>query len=241
MTSMHGDPKSGPPRITRAGLRLGVKAALPLMAGVVVFGLAFGASAAQKGLTLVETVLMSAVVYGGIVQFVILEVWAQPMTPTTIAALSLVTGIVNLRYILMGAALRPWLGALPSWQVYPPLYTMTDSSWLLAMRHRAEGGSDLGVLVGAGLAFWVIWIGTAPVGYLLGALMTNPQRFGLDLIMPTFFAAMLVPLWRGRRRAIPWTVAGAVALLVQHLVAGWWFLAAGALAGCIAGGFVDDE
>ena len=25
MTSMHGDPKSGPPRITRAGLMLGVK------------------------------------------------------------------------------------------------------------------------------------------------------------------------------------------------------------------------
>ena len=53
MTSMHGDPKSGPPRITRAGVMLGVRAAMPLMAGVVVFGLAFGASAAQKGLSIV--------------------------------------------------------------------------------------------------------------------------------------------------------------------------------------------
>lgn len=241
MTSMHGDPKNGLPRITRAGLMLGVRAALPLVAGVVVFGLGFGAAAAQKGLTFTEAVLMSTVVYGGIVQFVVLEVWAQPMTPTTVAALALITGIVNLRYILMGAALRPWLASMPAWQIYPPLYTMTDSTWLLAMRHRADGGSDFGVFVGAGLAFWAIWIATAPAGYLLGALMADPQRFGLDLIMPTFFAALLVPLWRGRRRAIPWGVAGAVALLVQHLVGGWWFLIAGTLAGCVAGGFVDDE
>src|SRR6185295_11131246 len=129
---------------------------------------------------LIETTLLSTVVYGGIVQFVVLEVWSQPMNPTTIAALALVTGIVNLRYILMGAALRVWLGSVPPRQIYPPLYTLTDSSWLLAMRHKTEGGSDFGVLAGAGLAFWVIWIATAPVGYLLGALMSNPQRFGLD-------------------------------------------------------------
>jgi hypothetical protein len=32
-----------------------------------------------------------------------------------------------------------------------------------------------------------------------------------------------------------------VALIVQHLVGGWWFIVAGAIAGSIAGGFLDGE
>src|SRR5205085_2282742 len=37
-----------------------------------------------------------------------------------------------------------------------------------------------------------------------------------DLVMPVFFAAMLIPLWRGPRRGVAWLIAGAVALVVQH-------------------------
>src|SRR5690242_13047477 len=111
MTSMQGDPKSGPPRITRAGLWLGVRAARPRMAGMIGFGLGLGATAAQKGLSILEATLLSTVVYGGIVQFVVVEVWQQPLTPTTVAALAVLAGITNLRYILMGAALRLWLGS----------------------------------------------------------------------------------------------------------------------------------
>jgi predicted branched-subunit amino acid permease len=59
--------------------------------------------------------------------------------------------------------------------------------------------------------------------------------------MPVFFAAMLIPLWGGARRGLTWAVAGAVALLVQHLVAGWWFIVAGAVAGSVLGGFIDDR
>jgi predicted branched-subunit amino acid permease len=32
-----------------------------------------------------------------------------------------------------------------------------------------------------------------------GALVSDPRRYGLDLVMPIFFAAMIVPLWRGGR------------------------------------------
>ena len=66
------------------------------------------------------------------------------------------------------------------------------------------------------------------------------KRFGIDLMLPIFFAAMLVQIWRGPRRAIGWAVAGGVALVAAQLVAGWWFIVIGAVAGSIVGGFVDD-
>ena len=58
--------------------------------------------------------------------------------------------------------------------------------------------------------------------------------------MPVFFAAMLIPLWRSPRRGAAWLVAGAVALAVQQLLGGWWFIVAGAVAGSVAGGLLDD-
>jgi predicted branched-subunit amino acid permease len=142
--------------------------------------------------------------------------------------------------LLIGASLRPWLGPLPSWQAYPMLHLSTDPGWLIAMRYRAEGGNDAAVFLGAGLLVWAVWMAATTVGYLMGALVSDPRRIGLDLVMPIFFAAMLVPLWRGGRRALAWGVAGAVALLTEHFVSGWWFVVTGAVAGSLAEGIADE-
>ncbi len=56
---------------------------------------------------------------------------------------------------------------------------------------------------------------------MAGALIADPRRYGIDLVMPIFFACMLIPLWRGARRSTAWGVAGAIA-------------------GSVAGGFLDD-
>lgn len=224
-----------------AGFAEGARLVLPIVPGMVLFGMAFGALAAQRGLSLLETVLMSGVVYAGASQFVALEMWPEITTLGGIAVMALVTATVNMRFILMAASLRPWFGTLPRWQSYPALFTITDPGWLIAMNYHAKGGRDAAILVGGGLTFWALWAASAAPGYLLGALVSDQKAFGFDVIMPAFFIVMLVPLWRGARRAIPWAVAGGVALLVATFVPGWWFIIAGSLAGGIAGGFVDER
>jgi len=224
-----------------AGLVEGVRLALPVMPGMVMFGAAFGALAAQKGLSLLEATLMSTLVYAGASQFVALEMWPEIASYTGIAALGLVTATVNMRFILMTAALRPWYGTLPSWQSYPALFTITDPGWLIAMDYHARGGRDAAIMLGGGLAFWLLWIVSTVPGYLLGALVNDQKAFGFDVIMPAFFVVMLVPLWRGARRTVPWAIAGGVALLVAALIPGWWFIMAGSVAGGIAGGFVNER
>ena len=237
---MHSAPNDKAPHWSQAGLWTGARTMLPLVPGTALFAMAFGTVAAQKGLTLTEATLMSALVFAGASQLVAIEIWTNPMTFALVAPLALVTAVVNMRLLLMSASLRPWLGPLPAWQSYPTLLLTTDASWLITMRYRAQGGSDASVLLGSGLVLWRPWVPASVLGYLLGALIAEPARFGLDLIMPIFFVAMLVPLWRGPRRAIPWAVAGLVALLVQILVPGFWFIIAGALAGALCGGFIDE-
>jgi 4-azaleucine resistance transporter AzlC len=237
----HPHARDAAPYWSLSGFAEGARRCGAMVPGTFVFGAAYGTLAAQKGLSFSETVLMSAMVFGGSSQLVALEVWTSPLTLTTVLSIAAVTAIVNARFILMGASMRPWLGALPPWQAYLPLTLTVDASWLVGMRYRGEGGADASVFAGAGLALWVNWVLASVLGYLLGAFVSDPKRFGFDLVLVIFFAAMLVPLWRGARRAIGWVIGGAVALVVSYIVPGWWFIVVGALTGSIVGAFIDDE
>ena len=229
------------PRWTLTGIIEGMRASLVVLPSLAMFAAGFGAVAAQKGLTLFEATMMSAVVYAGVSQFVAMEGWTGQFTLAGLATITAITMIVNLRFVLLGGALRPWLGPLPAWQVYPSLFFLSDAGWLMAMRYRAEGGNDAGYFLGTGLARWTAWIIATVPGYLAGAAVADPHRFGLDMIMPAFFSALLVPLWRGPRRALSWLIAGLVAVTLAQLTSGWWFIVVGALAGSIVGGWIDDR
>lgn len=222
------------------GFALGVRLALPLLPGMIAFALAVGTTAARKGFTLVESLMMNGIVYAGASQMVAMEIWPDRLTAASIAALALVTATVNARMLLMGAALRPWFGPLPAWQTYPLMYLTTDPGWLISMRYRAGGGNDAAIFLGSGVIIWLTWMASTTAGYLLGAVIANPRALGLDLVMPVFFAAMLLPLWSGKRRGVGWAVAAAVALAVDALGFGWWFIVAGALAGAVVEGFADE-
>jgi predicted branched-subunit amino acid permease len=208
---------------------------------MIAFAIAIGGTAADKGLSFLESMLMNVLVYAGASQMVALGVWPEQMNASAIAGLALIAATVNARMLLLGAGLRPWFGSLPAWQTYPSLHLLTDPGWIVAMRYRSEGGSDAAVLFGGSLVIFAVWMAATTAGYLLGALVPDPRAVALDLVMPIFFAAMLVPLWRGATRAIPWVVAGAVALAAYYLVGGWWYVIAGALAGSVVGGFVDER
>ncbi len=204
--------------VTRAGLLLGARLTLPLWPGILVFAGAFGTASVQKGLSAAEAVLASGLVFAGASQLVALELWTEHWTVGAVLAVAIVTFTVNARLILQGASLQPWLAPLSGRVVWPSMALLTDANWVITERYRAEGGRDAGVMVGAGLMLWTVWtIGTLP-GALLGRLVADPSRFAIDLVLPVFFSAMAVPLWKGRRDTIAWSVAGA--RLARHVVAG---------------------
>jgi predicted branched-subunit amino acid permease len=225
---------------SRAGIVPGIVAIGPMLPGTLAFGMAFGALCAQKHFTLAEVEVMMAIVYGGLSQFVAVQSWPDTLTPATIATLALLTLTVNVRFMLMSATLRPWFGTLPAWQAYPSMLLVTDGGWLAAMRYRDHGGADAWFYVGGGIVLYCVWLVSAIPGYLLAEQLTDPRKYGVDLVMPAFYAAMLVPAWKGPRRAIPWVVSGVVALIVHYAIPGWWFIIAGAVSGAVSAGFMDE-
>jgi predicted branched-subunit amino acid permease len=224
---------------SRAAIVPGIVAIGPMLPGTLAFGMAFGALCAQKHFSLAEVEVMMAFVYGGLSQFVAVQSWPNHLTASSIATLALLTLTVNIRFSLMSASLRPWFGTLPRWQAYPPMLLVTDGGWLAATRYRDHGGADAWFFVGGALVLYLVWLVAAVPGYLLAEQLADPKKYGVDLAMPAFYAAMLVPAWKGFRPAIPWAIAGAVALVVHWLVPGWWFIIVGALSGAVSAGLME--
>jgi predicted branched-subunit amino acid permease len=229
------------PRFTRAGFVAGARELAPLIPGIITFGATFGALAAQKQFPLSHALAMSGVIYAGVSQLMVLQFWPDHLTVAALITLMALVFTVNARFILMGASMRPWLENLPVWQVYPALMLNTDPIWLLTARYRAGGRSDAGYFLGAGVVSWLVWVAATAPGYWLGAAIGSAERFGLDVFMPVFFAAMLVPLWRGIGPAVPWLVAGAAAVVASLLLPGYWFIVIGAVAGALTAAWSAED
>jgi len=223
---------------TLTGARRGARQSLPLALGTAAYGLVFGALARQAGLSLIEAVSMSGLVYAGAAQLISLELWA-PSLP--IVAIVLTTFVVNARHLLMGATLQPWFGRLSPKRGYASMFFLTDESWALTQRDLATSRRDGAVMVGCGLVLMAAWVGSTAAGHTLGAVAGDPARWGLDVAPLAVFAALLVAGWDGRHRLVPWLTAAVVAIAAEHWLPGAWYVPAGGLAGGMVGALRDED
>jgi predicted branched-subunit amino acid permease len=57
--------------------------------------------------------------------------------------------IVNARYVLYGAAMRPWLASVSPLKCYGSLFILGDGNWILSMKAHADGERDVGFFLGS--------------------------------------------------------------------------------------------
>jgi predicted branched-subunit amino acid permease len=231
-------PPLDPPVIfTYDGLLLGARRSLPLLIGLVPFGLVVGVTAQAHGLSMLEVMLMSGLVFAGSAQLVSLGAWT---VPASLAAATLTCFIVNLRFALMGPLLAPWLDHLRGWRRWGSLLFLVEHTWALSLKEMDRGYRDAAFFLGAGLASWLAWEMSSVAGYVLGQLVAPAPGHPLFFAALAAFIAMLVPMWRGKRDLLPWIVAAAVAIAVSRLLPGTsWHIVAGAVTGGIVGYFSE--
>jgi len=222
---------SRPVPFTRDAIRHGLLRGATLSPGVVVYGIVFGVLASEAGRNTLEAVLMSAFIHSGSAQIAALQGMAAGPWVAPIVATILLT---NARYVLYGAALRPWYPGTPPAGVYPSLFLLGDGSWALAMREHAEGRHDAGFLLGSGLAQFVPWVAGTWIGHALGSAVADPKRFGMDFMIVALAAAMATAFWRGRDSLLPAAVALGLALLVHAFAPGGWVALIAGLGGAAA-------
>lgn len=232
----HSSQTCSPLPFTWSGLMAGARACLPIAIGVGVYGVLFGLLARQKGLSLGAALSMSSFVFAGASQLIAMDLWG-PELP--VFSLVVTTFIVNLRHVLMGAALAPWLSRLSPAKAFGSVYFMTDESWavtlgIYAKDARERCGGDGAVLLGSGLMVYLCWNLSTLLGHALVQGLDDPAKYGLDFAFTAVFTALLVGLKPKRADVLPLIAATGAALLGARLLPGKWYILAGAFAGGLA-------
>lgn len=222
----------------RASFVAGVRAELPILVGVVPFGLIYGATALAAGLSPFMAQAMSVVVFAGSAQFVIVQLVAQnvPLVIITTTAL-----IVNLRHVLYSASIAPYLSTIARRPRRLLAYLLTDEAFTVSLIHfqrEPEEPAPGWYLAGSGLALWGTWQLSTAAGIFLGASL--PPWLPLDFALPLTFIALVVPTIRDRATIGAALVAGVVVLLARVLPFHLDLLVA-ALAGVAAGLLLDRQ
>ena len=196
----------------------GIRAEMPILLGVIPFGMIVGLLAMEAGLTPAAAQAMSFIVFAGSAQFISTQLFATG-APGLVIVFTI--AIVNLRHALYSASLLPHVRHLPQrWRV-PLAFWLTDESFAVVHRHYLL---DKGALehkhwyfLGSCLAMYSVWFVCTLVGVLLGQALPGLADWGLDFAMVATFIGIVVPLLRNRPMIIAALVAGGTAVLAHGL------------------------
>jgi 4-azaleucine resistance transporter AzlC len=213
----------------------GARACIPVVISVAAYGVVWGVLARGAGLSVLEVMLMSGLVFAGSAQFVALDLWTQTPASLPIGPLILAALIVNLRYLLLTATLRPLYGCGEQFKGAVTMAIVSDETWAMTIGEMSKGRGTAAFLLGGGVFAYLCWMATTVLGHTLGAIIDDPVRYGLDFAFTATFLALLLGMWKGKSDLVPWLVAALAAIVSARLIGGSWYILVGGLVGSFAG------
>lgn len=221
----------------RGELRAGFRDSMPVLLGVIPFGIACGIMGVGAGLSKAETTLMSMLVFAGSAQFVSINMLSQGISG--LGLIWFTTLLINLRHMLMGASLAPMVRNVPLRVQALLAFGMVDEAYALSISRAGVRGYSLAYQFGASAGFYLGWTVSTVVGVTLGSYVSDPLSWGLDFAMPATFLALLVPRLTNKISLAVFAVAAITALLGSVYLAGNWYILLAAIAGCLLGGILE--
>lgn len=164
---------------------------LPLSLAVLPWGILFGSLAIQRGFSGLEAQLFSAVIFGGAVQIVTVELMSEgaPLLTVLFSAL-----VISSRHFLYGLSLREKLRTKPlRWRIGLG-FLLTDELFSLSGDRRAyRNNYRLYYALGAGGSFYLAWNAWTALGIIAGAWLPDLTDLGLDFAIAATFIALVIP------------------------------------------------
>jgi 4-azaleucine resistance transporter AzlC len=161
----------------------------------MLFGASFGLLAREAGFDPIAAIVMSATTFAGGAQFAAASILE---TGGGAAAAVVAAVLLNARYVPLSVSVASiFPGRAPRRLAESQL--IVDESWALSGR---SGRFEYAVLAGAGVVFYVLWVGGTTLGALAGEAIGDAESLGLDAAFPALFLALLVPYLRSRRALV---------------------------------------
>ena len=237
-----------PDQNARQGFFSGIKMALPIVTGYVPVSFAFGVLAVNVGMTPLDALLMGLLYFAGSGQLMTVAMLASG---TAWLPIILSTAVVNLRHVLMSAAMVPPLKRWPLWRKLIFAYELTDETFALHAgrfanmeRDAREAGQNHDVpnveeeaaapysvaqTFGINVTAHVSWISGGFLGALFGDRLGDVSALGLDYALPAMFVALIAPRLLDKRQCLVALAGGAFSVGFVLLGEDQWNIMLGAL------------
>jgi len=171
------------------------------------YALSFGAIATAAGLSVLQTCVLSLLMFTGASQYALVSVLGSGGAALTAAATALLLGTRNALYGLRLSSLLDVRG--PRKLLAAQL--VIDESTAMSLGRESDRANRLGFWATGG-SVYVLWnLGTV-IGALGAHALSNPKTVGLDAAAPAAFLALLAPRVRSRSAVGVAGIAAAIAM-----------------------------
>lgn len=210
----------------------GVKQTLPIVLGYIPVGFAYGVLAKKTGLSDLNTLLMSIIVFAGSAQLIAVGLLGAGASFLSVV---LTTFIVNLRHLLMSASLAPYLRKWTKLEMAAMTFQLTDETFALHAMRFGRSETDKAETFVINAVAQLSWISGTWLGLVSSRLISDVRPFGLDFALPAMFAALLVAQVKDVSHILVALFSGGLAVLLLCLGIDQWYVMLATVAGATLG------
>jgi 4-azaleucine resistance transporter AzlC len=197
--------------------------ALPVVVGYLPAGMTFGLLAREAGMTGLDTLGFSGIVFAGASQYMAIDLVASG---TGVLQIIFATLLLNFRHFLMSASLARKLDERRLLVRMLVSFGVTDETFAVA---SSRDRFDSRYLATVNFTAWSGWLSGTAAGFAAGALLPQALGSAMGVALYALFAALLVPMVRSRIALLLPAIAAALLHLLFRLAAissGWAFILA---------------
>ena len=165
-------------------------------AGGRFLALAYGINMSVSGFSFVYPMVMSAVIYGGSLEFVAVSMLLSPYAPLQTFLMTL---MIQARHLFYGISMLEKYKNLGPKKYYL-IYAMCDETFSINYTAKIPEGVDCGwFYFFVTLLNQLYWVSGATIGGLLGSLI-HFDTTGLDFVMTAMFVVIFMEQWMKEQR-----------------------------------------
>jgi len=199
---------------TRLPFLMGVYDAFPLLGGYIPVAISFGLISTQSGFSVMETILISTVIYAGASQFLFVAMISAGAPLWLVITMTL---LINARHVVYAPSLAIYL---PQSRWWPWLmHGLTDQVFALALTRmeKIPEHTRMGWYTGAALLAWLSWIVGTAVGAVAGEELTTRWPL-LGEVMPFALPALFLVLIAPRFTSRIWIITLGATIILAFLL-----------------------
>lgn len=193
----------------------------------------FGFTARNGGLSLVETIAFSSILFAGAAQYAAVGLLA---VATPWPSIIVLVWLLNARHLLYSASVAPYTAKLSLRRRAGLAFLLTDEAFALTTAHIARlGRLDLPGAWYAGLTIFIPWNVATIAGWLAGAALPDPATIGLDVVFAAAMAGLALGLVKDRAALVALIVGSGSAVIAALVLTTSAAIMVGGLLGPLAG------